>query len=273
MRGTADLLRNHPGQRKADNVAVCAPARVYQCIVLKGERIVSVTVEAGSARATEARAWWPGVLDGFIAGYSDTLGFVALGLFTAHVTGNLVVLGSTVAHDEPGLLAKLMAFPMFVIGVAVTRHFALRAARRQHSLGKTLHWAEALLLTGFMLAGALGPRPLDIESPLALLTGMLGVMAMSVHNARNRMGGGIPNTVMTGNVTQLVMDLVDLLNTGGEEVKGPRRRRARQIARQVVAFVAGAACGAAGYLWLGFWALGLPVAALVLLPARFTEPL
>jgi uncharacterized membrane protein YoaK (UPF0700 family) len=56
-----------------------------------------------------------------IAGYVDTLGFVALfELFTAHVTGNFVLIGAEVAGFGQGVLMKLMAFPSFIAGVALS---------------------------------------------------------------------------------------------------------------------------------------------------------
>jgi uncharacterized membrane protein YoaK (UPF0700 family) len=56
-----------------------------------------------------------------VAGYVDTLSFIALfGLFTAHVTGNFVLIGASVAGFGQGVFLKLMAFPAFIAGVAVS---------------------------------------------------------------------------------------------------------------------------------------------------------
>jgi uncharacterized membrane protein YoaK (UPF0700 family) len=56
------------------------------------------------------------------AGYIDTVGFLALhGLFTAHVTGNFVTLGASLALGVSGLLAKLLALPVFCVIVIATR--------------------------------------------------------------------------------------------------------------------------------------------------------
>ncbi|MFL9960060.1 DUF1275 family protein [Paraburkholderia sediminicola] len=56
-----------------------------------------------------------------IAGYVDTVAFVALfGLFTAHVTGNFVPIGAEVAGGGQDMLLKLLAFPAFVVGIALS---------------------------------------------------------------------------------------------------------------------------------------------------------
>src|ERR1700729_491960 len=55
----------------------------------------------------------------FTAGYADTCGFVALfSLFTAHVTGNFVLLGASLIRPHAGVIAKLLALPVFMAAVA-----------------------------------------------------------------------------------------------------------------------------------------------------------
>ena len=55
-------------------------------------------------------------------GAIDTISFITLfGLFfTAHVTGNLVVAGASLAGDSEGIVAKLLAIPAFMVAVAAT---------------------------------------------------------------------------------------------------------------------------------------------------------
>ena len=54
-----------------------------------------------------------GALLAFTAGAVDTLGFIALfGLFSAHVTGNFVLIGAALTHDAVGLIGKLLALPV-----------------------------------------------------------------------------------------------------------------------------------------------------------------
>ena len=60
---------------------------------------------------------------GFLAGYVNTLGFVALfGLLTALVTGNFVLIGaSLVSESSSAVLMKFLAFPAFILGIAAIR--------------------------------------------------------------------------------------------------------------------------------------------------------
>lgn len=75
--------------------------------------------------AGEAKDKRPVVLPlllGFNGGYVDTMGFLALqGLFTAHVTGNFVTLGASLALGTSGALAKLLALPVFCAVVILSR--------------------------------------------------------------------------------------------------------------------------------------------------------
>src|SRR3546814_3332371 len=58
----------------------------------------------------------------FVAGFVDVVGFVALfGLFTAHVTGNFVLIGAEIVHSGVGVVAKLFALPVFIVMVVAVR--------------------------------------------------------------------------------------------------------------------------------------------------------
>src|SRR6185312_17476771 len=130
---------------------------------------------------------------GFISGFVDTLGFIALyGLFAAHITGNVVLLASAVVVDHRyGVAIKLLAIPTFIVAAIVTRFFIIRRERR--ALDATAHVliAEAVLLAAFM-AMALASAPFKSqESPAAIATGLLAATAMAVQNtaARTFMNG------------------------------------------------------------------------------------
>jgi uncharacterized membrane protein YoaK (UPF0700 family) len=62
------------------------------------------------------------ILLSFNGGYVDTAGYIALqGLFTAHVTGNFVTIGSALVFGTSGVVAKLLALPVFCAVIIVTR--------------------------------------------------------------------------------------------------------------------------------------------------------
>src|SRR5438552_8312198 len=150
---------------------------------------------------------------GFTAGYVDTVGFVALfGLFTAHVTGNFVLIGSELVHPSHGVLIKFLAFPAFIAAVAASRLLALSVDRRGWPLRRTLLLLQIALLATCMVCGWRAQPIVDASAPWVLATGVLGAAAMGVQNAAGRLAFSnlTPTTVMTGNVTQLVIDVVDL---------------------------------------------------------------
>jgi uncharacterized membrane protein YoaK (UPF0700 family) len=198
----------------------------------------------------------------FTAGYVDTCGFVALfGLFTAHVTGNFVLIGASLADLRPGVIGKLLALPMFIIVVAVTHWFVnRRSARATRSDGAVLI-AQALLLLAFMWLGIMASPIVDPDSLPSITVGFFAVAAMAVQNVASRsvFAALSPTTVMTGNVTQVVMDLVDLATKQGD---GPGvQKRLYKMWPPVVAFAVGAVGGGLCFLGVGFWALIVPIGA------------
>ena len=211
------------------------------------------------------RAWGPALA--FVAGYVDTLGFIALfGLFTAHVTGNFVLIGKELSGHGEGVLLKLLAFPAFIVSVAGARLLARGLNRRGRSAVRPLLFLQAFLLLAFMGMGLYASPISTPQGGLVLATGMLGVLAMGVHNAQSRLELGtlVPTTVMTGNVTQVVIDLVDLMAGGGDEAAtAVTKARLKKMLPAVIGFGVGAIGGALAWHHAGFLALLLPVALLL----------
>jgi uncharacterized membrane protein YoaK (UPF0700 family) len=207
------------------------------------------------------------------AGYIDTLGFVALfGLFTAHVTGNFVLIGSELADPSRGVLVKFLAFPAFIIGVVVARFIVVLAERAGRNAAPLVLIGQALLLTAFMVAGWFALPLEDARSAWALTAGMCGAAAMGIHNAASKLVWGFlsPTTVMTGNVTQLVIDLVDLLRGGGSP---ELRKRMHKFLWPVIAFGIGAIGGAYAFHCVSFLGLALPIVViLALVPLSAPAP-
>lgn len=205
---------------------------------------------------------------GFTAGFVDTLGFVALfSFFSAHVTGNFVVLGSALGQPVHGLIAKLLALPMFMIAIAATRFYGRSLERRERPGAAPLLGLEAIFLIVFMVLGLSTAPITDADAPLAILTALSGTIAMGVQNAASRTVFATlsPTTVMTGNVTQLVIDAVDLIGGGPEAELNPVRARIKRFWPPVLAFAAGAACGGLGYKFGGFFSLLVPIVLVIAL--------
>ncbi|MFZ6733555.1 YoaK family protein [Undibacterium sp. Ji42W] len=205
-----------------------------------------------------------GIALGFTAGYVDTVGFVALfGLFTAHVTGNFVLIGSELAHPSHGVLIKFLAFPAFILAVALARIVAVKLEASGKSAARALTGMQLLFLLVFMLLGWLSTPVQSTDAVLPLVAGIAGAAAMGIQNAASRLVWTelAPTTVMTGNVTQIVIDLVDILR--GSAVTGTKARLWKFL-WPVLAFGVGAVGGAFAYRYAGFFALGLPVVILCL---------
>jgi uncharacterized membrane protein YoaK (UPF0700 family) len=205
----------------------------------------------------------------FIGGYVDTFGFIALfGLFTAHITGNFVLMGAMLVHPMQGGLLKLLAFPAFLLGVAASRMIVLNFEAKHRSPMNILFLIQAVLLTGFMVAGLMAPLPLESDTEMAaIISGMLGAAAMAVQSAGGRMtlAGIVNTTFMTGNVTYMIIDITDIAYSKSAELKAQAKARLRQLLPAVGAFFVGALFAAAGYLTCGYWSIGLPILLLLLL--------
>jgi uncharacterized membrane protein YoaK (UPF0700 family) len=204
-----------------------------------------------------------GIAMGFMAGYVDTLGFAALfGLFTAHVTGNFILLAvglASPAHMSSPL--KLLAFPAFILGVAAARLLVVGCERRGVAAVKPAYLLQAVLLLGFMVCGMQAEPLGDTANGLVIAAGMLGATAMGAHSAASKLllTHLAPTSMMTGNVTQLVIDVVDRLRGAAD---APTRARCAKFLWLIVAFALGCGAAAFAYAAVGFAALAVPVLVL-----------
>jgi uncharacterized membrane protein YoaK (UPF0700 family) len=202
------------------------------------------------------------------AGAVDVVGFLALGgLFTAHITGNVVILAVHYVLGCFGEVGPLLAVPVFVAVLGAVTLASVAAEKAGHEPRRPLLVLQAALLAGCLGLGAgFGPFA-DPDGPLAVCVGMLAVAAMATQSALVKLAlPGAPSTaVMTTNLTQLTVDLATLFwGRGQPDDLAQARRRAGVTWPCVVGFVAGCAAGAALEVPFGLWALALPVALAVL---------
>src|SRR5437868_11860291 len=195
------------------------------------------------------------------AGAVDVIGFLALGgLFTAHITGNLVILAAHYATGGFSKVGPLLSVPVFVVVLGVV--IVLFENKATDEARRALLILHAGLLVGFLALGAgLGPFA-NPDSAMAVFVGMIGVAAMATQNALVRLElPGFPSTaVMTTNITQLTIDFALLVRGKGDPTDLARTRRgARLTFPSVIGFVAGCAAGGFLELHFGLRALVLPV--------------
>jgi uncharacterized membrane protein YoaK (UPF0700 family) len=213
----------------------------------------------------------------FVAGSVDVISFLGLdGLFTAHITGNLVVLAAHILARGEATLALVISVPLFVIMLAATRVLAAGLDRSGiPSLGVLLFVQFALLCAflGICIAAGSG---VSASAPSMILAGMLGVSAMAVQNALVRISlVGAPSTaVLTTNITLLTTDIGEIILGQDPGLIAKARQRARRTWPAVAGFLFGCALGAWCEAAIGLRALVLPASfALVALALGTTSKL
>ena len=202
----------------------------------------------------------PGVLS-LTAGSVDVISFLGLGgLFTAHITGNLVILAAHLASGDAAPVAPMLSVPVFMVVLSLTRLLVGGLESIGLASLRPLLLLQFLLLAGFLvLCVAAGPR-LDPNAANAIVAGMLGVAAMAVQNGLVQISlKGAPSTaVMTSNVTRFMMDLGAMLLGRNPDEMAKARRRAQHTWPAIVGFTVGCGLGAACEAAVGLWSLALP---------------
>ena len=196
----------------------------------------------------------------FNGGYVDTVGYLSLqGLFTAHVTGNFVTIGAALVFGTSGVVAKLLALPVFCAVIIVTRLVGFILPARWPVFEAMLNLKLLLLIVAAVLAIAMGPFANGDGGP-AIIVGMTLVSAMAIQNAAHRihMGAAPPTTLMTGTTTQMMIDIADMIRGVPGVARDAIRSRLRRMGVAVVSFAAGAAAGAFLFHAIGSWCFALP---------------
>ncbi|MBJ9984835.1 DUF1275 domain-containing protein [Acinetobacter sp. S40] len=227
----------------------------------------------------EAEGIWKSCRDPVIltivGGAIDTIGFIALfGFFTAHVTGNLVLAGAAWVKGGSGIWIKLAAIPLFILTVAITKVLIDHSQNKSKTLA-FLFYGEAFFLTAFMVAGLYFEPFKNPASITVAITGGLGLIALAIRNTSSKtlIKHISPSTMMTGNTTQLGIDLSDYIRNKGETHKFSLIKSFSIV----LGFVIGAFLGAFLYVYLNFWSVAffiLPIIYLGYLASqhRFKEP-
>lgn len=196
-----------------------------------------------------------------IAGATDIIGFLGLnGLFTAHITGNLVILAAHIVVGDATIISYILSVPVFMVVLLLTRLLAGALEGSGVSTLQPLLLVQLLFLLVFLaLCVTAGPWS-DTNAILAVVAGMFGVAAMAVQNALVQISlKNSPTTaVMTTNVTHFLLDVGGVLVGGDADEVAKARNRAEHTLPVIVGFTIGCGIGAACEAAAGLWSLALP---------------
>ena len=211
-----------------------------------------------------------GMLLAFNAGAVNAGGFLVLHMYTSHMTGFASQLADgLVLGNATLLLNALGALLAFIAGAAVSA--MLINWGHQHHL-RSVYALPLLIEAALMLVfGLMGAITLTWHTPFALpITVLLLSFIMGLQNAvgTKSSGGKIRTTHMTGNITDLGIELGKMLywNRLGTPVAAlvrANRQRLQLFTGLVGMFILGGLMGAAGFKYVGFICV-VPLAALLL---------
>lgn len=202
-----------------------------------------------------------GVILSFNGGYVDTMGFLAFaGLFPSHITGNFVTLAAAIVTGSSGILAKILALPLFCVVVFLARIAVLCLGLEANIATRMLLVLKLALFVAVAAAiFALGRVPHG-DSSVGIALGLTLVTAMAIQNALHRvhLSDFPPSTLMTGTTTQIMLDLGDLVSGKAGDRKPDLLRRLRRFSSAFFAFAIGCAAAALLYSQAPIWCFAVP---------------
>ncbi|MBC7978771.1 MAG: DUF1275 domain-containing protein, partial [Myxococcales bacterium] len=156
----------------------------------------------GVGRTHRLDCWLAGYL-ALVAGFVNSAGFILLGTFTSHVTGNVGRFADNLAlRDTAALLAALLVIAYFLGAFLASIAIESNLLRRRSAVYSGLLLSEAGLIAGFMslsyVMDSRSPRLHDVQA-------LVLCMAMGLQNSLvTRLSGAVVRTThLTGVVTDL----------------------------------------------------------------------
>ena len=216
---------------------------------------------ASSANSTVGIKLMTAVLS-LIAGSTDVISFLGLGgLFTAHITGNLVILAAHIATGGAAQAAPMLSVPAFMAALFLARMAAGVLERVGFDSLRPL-----LLLQFLLFAGCLGicltlGSEFDPNGAIATIGAMVAVCALAVQNALVQVSlHGVPATaVVTTNLSRFTTDIGTILLDARPDSIAGARRRADRLWPSIFGFVVGCCIGAVCEVRYGIAAVTLPM--------------
>jgi uncharacterized membrane protein YoaK (UPF0700 family) len=211
-----------------------------------------------SAAVERWQRWLPPVL-AVIAGMSDVIGYLDFKVFTAHITGNIVLIAAYLVLGRPPELAEVLSVPVYALAVAAIWLIARGYRKKGRTLARLLLLVQLGLLAVALFLGVAFSTTAT-SGVVTTVIPMVVVCAIACQFALLRLTlPGAPSTaVMTGNTTNLVLSLLDTVSQGEPLVKGARENL-KKTAGALIGFFLGCIAGAAAVAWIGGWAWSFPV--------------
>lgn len=211
-----------------------------------------------------------GLLLAFNAGAVNAGGFLVLHMYTSHMTGFASQLADGMVLGNLTLLLNALGAILAFVGGAAVCAVLVNWGRqhRMHGVYALPLVLEAALMFPFGLIGAITltwPTPFAVPLTVLLLSFIMGLQNAV---ASKTSGGSIRTTHMTGNITDMGIELGKMLYWNGRDRPSSlavrhdsgRMRRAGGL---VGMFVLGGMVGALGFKYVGFVCV-VPLAALLL---------
>ena len=194
-----------------------------------------------------------------IAGATDITGFLGLdGLFTAHITGNLVLLAARIVAHRPATVSYILSVPVFMLVLFVTGVAVGAIERTGGSSLQPLLLLQLLALVTFLLLSVTAGPWRDPDAVLAIVAGIRRWRQNAL--AQVALVNTPTTAVMTTNVTRLMLGLSVVLVGGDAADVATAKSHVLHVLPVVIGFVVGCALGAAGNVAAGLWSLMLPTA-------------
>lgn len=194
------------------------------------------------------------------AGMVDLIGFFTLGnIFTAHVTGNLVLAAAAAVRGGPWNLAQALAIPVFILAVAAAWLIARASGLHGVALTRLLLVIQFLLLLAVLVFSVTTTPSADPHGLMAGIAVMIAVSAMAFQYALLRLAlpKVVSTAVMTGNLTNAALSLMEILSPHQALMPVDRGRLISSL-RLLIGFLVGCIVAAAAISLLGDWAWSIP---------------
>ena len=215
----------------------------------------------------------------FVAGLVNSSGFVLIGTFTSHVTGNVGRLAANLSSSHLGAAALAASMIGAFFAGAFVASMALESnvvARRPHVYAALLVGEAALLATFLVLVTSIESTHPRFQDAKALL--LCAAMGMQNSLVTRLSGAVVRTTHLTGVVTDLGIEAARWfrfwraivgeragmrLTLGTTPPTRPHSPKAVQLLAIFIGFVAGSLIGATLAVTIEVWVVLVPIGALV----------